>query len=121
LARPVKRRRVCGLPECTRFGPLDSRVDPDHYIQMTVDEYETIRLIDLERLTQEECARQMNVARTTVQGIYSEARRKVAAALVEGRVLWIEGGKYRLCDGHVRTCGHRGCRRHRWGQGLGGH
>ena len=41
---------------------------------MTVDEYEAIRLIDLLGFTQEECAKQMSVARTTVQGIYAEAR-----------------------------------------------
>ena len=42
---------------------------------MTVDDSETIRLIDLERFNQEECAKQMNIARSTVQGIYIEARK----------------------------------------------
>ncbi len=78
---------------------------------MTVDEYEAIRLIDLEGFTQEECAGQMNVARTTVQGIYTGARKKLAESLVNGKVLLIEGGKYRLCDGSGSGCG-RGCRRH---------
>ena len=63
---------------------------------MTVDEFETIRLIDHQGLTQEECARQMNVARTTVQGIYDRARKKLADALVEAIPLTISGGKYRL-------------------------
>ncbi len=79
---------------------------------MTVDEYETIRLIDLEGFTQEECAEQMKVARTTVQGIYGKARRKLAEALVDGKVLIIEGGQYRLCDDEGEGCG-RGCRRRR--------
>ena len=65
---------------------------------MTVDEYETIRLIDLEGFTQEECAEQMNVARSTIQSIYVEAR-KTGGGLVNGKVLSIEGGTYLLCDG----------------------
>ena len=34
----------------------------------------------------------MNVARTTVQGIYAEARKKIAQSLVDGKILLIEGG-----------------------------
>ena len=112
MPRPMKWRRVCCLPERNRFGPLDTSLDEKNYIKMTVDEYETIRLIDLEGFTQEECAKQMNVARTTVQGIYVKARKKLAESLVNGKVLLIEGGEYRLCDGLGNGCG-RGCRRHR--------
>ncbi|NLW59178.1 MAG: DUF134 domain-containing protein [Firmicutes bacterium] len=116
MSRPRKKRNVCALPKRTRFGPLETGAEPDGYVKMTVDEYETIRLIDLERLTQEECAKQMNVARTTVQGIYAEARKKLAESLVNGKMLWIEGGDYRLCDGYVESCRRCGCRRHRRGQ-----
>jgi predicted DNA-binding protein (UPF0251 family) len=115
MARPIKWRKVCSLPRSNRFGPLDlSSNKVDGCITMTVDEYETIRLIDLEGFTQEECAKQMNVARSTVQGIYVEARRKLAESLVNGLVLLIEGGEYRLCDGEGEGCG-RGCRRRRRG------
>jgi len=84
-------------------------------VTMTIDEYETIRLIDFDGFTQEECAKQMNVARTTIQGIYSEARKKLAEFLVEGKVLSIEGGEYRLCEGLGKGCG-RGCRRRNRGR-----
>lgn len=112
MARPVKRRKVCGLPERKKFGPLDSFHNKSEFITMTVDEYETIRLIDLEGLIQEDCAKQMNIARTTVQGIYVEARKKLAESLVNGKVIRIEGGEYRLCDGQGHKCGSTGCRRH---------
>ena len=79
---------------------------------MTVDEYETIRLIDYLDFTQEECAKQMNVARTTVQGIYSLARKKLSHALVDGRPLVISGGEYKLCGGLDASCGRGCCRRH---------
>lgn len=114
MARPMKWRKVCSLPERNRFGPLGLHEDESNRIKMTVDEYETIRLIDLEGFTQEECAEQMNVARTTVQGIYVSARKKLAESLVNGKVLLIEGGEYRLCEGRGNGCG-RGCHRHRRG------
>ena len=85
---------------------------------MSVDEYEAIRLIDHEGLNQEACAEQMNVARTTVQGIYTEARKKLAESLVSGRMLVIEGGEYKLCEDVGPGCG-RGCAKHRRGHGRG--
>lgn len=110
MPRPRKWRKVCALPSNSRFGPLDAS-ENTACVVMTVDEYETIRLIDLERLKQEECAEKMNIARTTVQGIYDEARRKLAEALVSGKVLIIEGGDYMLCGGSGAGCGGRGCKR----------
>lgn len=118
MPRPMKWRKVCCLPKNNRFGPLNKPADPEQFLKMTVDEYETIRLIDLEGFTQEECAGQMNIARTTVQGIYAGARRKVAQSLVNGKVLLIEGGEYRLCDGYGHRCGGVGCRRNRFGEAF---
>lgn len=115
MSRPRKWRKVCCLPDSIRFGPLDCPAEASNAVNMTVDEYETIRLIDLEGLTQEACAGQMNIARTTVQGIYNDARRKLAESLVNGKVLRIEGGEYKLCDGLGNGCGGGVCRRHRGG------
>ena len=112
MSRPRKWRKVCCLPDSDEFGPLNQQSKQKHVVFMTVDEYETIRLIDLEGLTQEECANQMNIARTTVQGIYTEARKKLAESLVNGRVLRIEGGDYKLCDGDEGGCGLN-CRKNR--------
>lgn len=118
MPRPRKWRKVCCLPQSKRFGPLDLPEDNVNSIKMTVDEYETIRLIDLDRFTQEECANQMNVSRTTVQGIYDDARKKLAASLVNGKVLWIEGGEYQLCNDIENGCGRGCCRRSLYGLGL---
>jgi predicted DNA-binding protein (UPF0251 family) len=86
-------------------------------ILMSVEEYETIRLIDYEGMMQEECAEVMEVARTTVQRIYNDARKKVARALVDGAVLKIQGGDYVLCQD---SSGQRGCGRCRRHRGQGG-
>lgn len=110
MARPRKGRKVCCLPNNNRFGPLNMKDHPDQFVVMAIDEYETIRLIDLEGCTQEECADQMHIARTTVQRIYSDARKKIAQALVEGKILKIEGGDYKLCSGGGKRCGKGSCR-----------
>lgn len=112
MPRPMKRRRVCALPVHPRFGPAGGSGEPG--ITLAIDEYEAIRLIDLMAFSQEECARQMGVGRTTVQAIYQSARLKIARALVEGRALTIEGGEYSLCPDACKACGG-GCGRRRRG------
>ncbi len=112
MPRPRKCRHVCRLPGVLEFLPAGcSALGPP--IILTVDEYEAIRLIDKENFSQEECGIYMKIARTTVQQIYTSARKKLAQALVEGLPLKIEGGDYRLCDGAEEFCGCGGCRRHR--------
>lgn len=117
MPRPPKCRRVCALPQRDCFGPLGQEAAPCR-IFMTLDEYECIRLIDLLSYTQEDCAAQMGVARTTVQAVYASARQKLADALVNGKQLLIQGGNYELCansQGCNKSCGHH-CPRRRCGQ-----
>jgi len=111
MPRPCKRRRICAMPDCGRFGPTEGKAVRE--IAMTLDEFESIRAIDLDGLTQEQCAERMNVARTTAQAIYASARAKLAECLVNGAELVISGGDYELCSRAAGGCGccHRGCRR----------
>ena len=90
MPRPVRCRRIGQMPAFRSFSPDDA---PDaEVICLTLDEYETLRLMDAEGLNQEACAAQMNVARTTVTAIYESARHKIATALVQGKRLQITGG-----------------------------
>lgn len=73
MPRPRKCRQVCRLPRHDAFAPVGCARSAEAVV-ITVDEYETIRLIDYEGLSQEECAASMGVARTTVQQIYNTAR-----------------------------------------------
>lgn len=108
MARPKKCRKVCRLPKVSEFHPLGNN---NEYVTLTVDEYEAIRLIDKEGCSQEECAGYMQVARTTVQQIYNNARTKVADALVDGIGIRIDGGDYMICDGKEKQCVCCGCKR----------
>ena len=103
MPRPKKLRMVCQLPQNGGFVP-ERMCHEKTAIVMSVDEYETIRLIDKEGFSQEDCGNYMEIARTTVQQIYTNARKKMAIALVEGRALKIEGGDYQLCDGKKVHC-----------------
>lgn len=112
MARPKKCRKVCSLPRINVFIPKGFDDSQKEEVVMTVEEFEAIRLIDHQGFTQEECAKYMNIARTTVQQIYYDARKIIATSLVEGRVLRIGGGHYRLCEGNPQACGCERCRRH---------
>lgn len=94
-----RKRMVCKEPDHNIFLPQG--LSNLEMLTMTVDEYESIRLIDLEGLSQEECANKLGVARTTAQLIYNNAREKLAKALVMGLGLQIDGGNYALCDGRL--------------------
>ena len=110
MPRPRKCRRVCSLPDTKEFTPVCDGEGRKAVI-LTVDEYETIRLIDKEGYSQEECGDYMRIARTTVQQIYTNARKKIADVLVDGLPLRIEGGDYQLCEGGAPHCRRRMCHR----------
>lgn len=107
MPRPIKCRRVCRYPAALSFRPQNS--EDGEAVILTVDEFETIRLIDHERLSQQQASEQMDVARTTVQRIYDSARKKLAEVLVCGRPLTIAGGDYRLCAGGESGCPQKHC------------
>lgn len=108
MPRPRKYRQVCQFPQTVSFVPADLEGEQPGII-LEVDEYEVVRLIDKEGLSQEECGEHMGIARTTVQQIYANARKKLADMLVDGVPLQIAGGDFRLCDGtrsmhHCNEC-----------------
>lgn len=107
MPRPYKYRRVCKVPKCKNFHSEDVS-GKNKEQKLTLEEFETIRLIDYEGMTQEECAAQMLVARTTVQRIYNSARKKTAAFLVLGGSLIISGGNYEIC-GDKQCRGRKKC------------
>lgn len=94
MPRPKRKRLVCREPDYSCFRA--EGIAPAETVVLTVDEFETIRLVDFEKRTHEETARQMQISRTTVTEIYESARFKFADSIVNGKNLRIEGGHYRL-------------------------
>ena len=94
MPRPKRCRRINGYPSFWSFAPENS--EPSVTIDLTLAEYESVRLIDYQKLTQEECADAMCVSRATVAGIYDSARSKISDAMINGKRIRITGGAYRI-------------------------
>ena len=102
MARPQKQRCICSLPQVACFGPTGC--EPPGSINLTYDEYEVIRLLDHMQMTQEQCAKRMQISRPTVTRIYDEARRKMADMLVNSKTLTIGGGDVFVCPAMRPEC-----------------
>jgi len=112
MPRPRKQKKICEMPRIDAFAPAGSRDDADT-VTMSIEEYEAIRLIDYEDLTQEQCAEVMNVARSTIQRIYMDARKKLADCIINGRELSIRGGHYTICTAKTDQAYCLGCNKYR--------
>jgi len=66
---------------------------------VTLEELETVRLVDLLELDQEEAAFYMGISRKAFWNDLMNARKKIASALVYGMGLRIEGGSFALRGG----------------------
>jgi predicted DNA-binding protein (UPF0251 family) len=105
MPRPFCRRRIAGQPAASIFKPIGIPMIELEEVVMSLDEFEAIRLADLDGLYQEQAAEQMRVSRATFSRIIESAHRKLADVLVHGKALRIEGGS-------VQVEGRRCCRLH---------
>lgn len=105
MARPKKHKRICREPDTDKFNRSGKNKGST---EITADEFEVLRLIDYKGLTQQECARQMQVARSTVTAVYEGARYKLAQALIEDKAVNIGGGDYTVCENSAECCGQCG-------------
>jgi len=105
MPRPFCQRHIGGRPGAPVFKPAGIPLRGLEEVVMTLDEFEALRLADLEGLYHEEAAARMRVSRATFSRIVEAAHGKVADALVHGKALRIEGGP-------VHLGAHRCCRMH---------
>lgn len=108
MPRPMKPRKIAFMPENRYFIPVGKPQCQLEEIQLKLEEVEAMRLKDIEKLSQEECAEKMHVSRQTFQLVIDKARTKVAKALTEGKAINIQGGNYTLniCKYQCESCGH---------------
>ena len=106
--RPQKIRRVkcepgerCFIPRGKSVKGAESGLDGKSFkgsanildeVYVALDEFEAVRLADVEGLKQEEAAEKMGVSRPTFSRIINSAHQKIGDALVNIKRIRIEGG-----------------------------
>ena len=98
MSRPKRSRTVVNPPIMEGFRTFGIPMKNLEPLILLYEEYEAIRLLDYEGLTQLQSSEQMNVSRPTLTRIYEKARRTIAQAFVEGKAIFIEGGNYHTDD-----------------------
>jgi predicted DNA-binding protein (UPF0251 family) len=92
MPRPKQFRKIASPPLMVGFKPFGIPRKELESVILSYDEYEVVRLLDYEGLMQEQAAERMNVSRPTLTRIYENARKTIARAFVECKMIVIEGG-----------------------------
>jgi len=90
------RRWITAMPLTPYFQPLGIPPNQMRTINLTPEELEALRLVDLEGLYQEDAAAIMGISRRTLWNDLKRARKKVVNALVSGYAIRIAGGNYAI-------------------------
>lgn len=89
MARPRICRRVRSNPDIVFFKPRGVPMSLLEEVVIALDEYEAIRLKDLEGFDQESCAKKMNISQPTFHRLVLGARKKIADAIINGKAIKI--------------------------------
>ena len=99
MVRPRKIKQVNFEPDVTYFKPRAVPLNQLEEVDLTIDELETLRLSNLEKLSQADAADKMHIHQSTFQRTLARAREKVTDALVNGKAIKIHGGDYKMPGG----------------------
>ncbi len=91
MVRPRKHRCIEGSPGSFVYKPAGVPVGGLEWVELNMDEFESIRLLDHLGLDQIEAAEKMGISRPTVTRIYAAARKKIADAFTMGMAIRIQG------------------------------
>ena len=91
--RPKKYRIVHNHPKIVQFSPRGKPGRPDE-VELTIEEFEAIRLADFQEKEQDRAAKSMRVSQETFSRVLKKARKKISDALVNGKIIRIQGGNF---------------------------
>lgn len=99
MGRP-KKRRCCRKYHADRiYKPQGIPLREIETVQISLDQFEALRLCDVERLEQEEAGWRMGVSRGTIQRLLYDARKKLVEAMINNHAILVNANESEACDG----------------------
>lgn len=92
MPRPKIPRHICGRPADSCFKPNARPMSQLEQVHLAADEFESLRLVDLLGMQQQEAAVAMGVSRQTLANVLKAARFKVVECLTQGKALIMHRG-----------------------------
>ena len=89
MPRPRICRRIRGRISSNYFKPAGIRMTELAEAILSMDEFEAIRLIDLQETPQEKAAKKMQISQPTLSRILKSARKKLSDAIINGKAIKI--------------------------------
>lgn len=102
MVRPRKYRYVGKEPVTDYFKPRGKPLAELKEIVLTREEYEALRLKEIEKYDQKTAAELMNISQPTYSRVLDSARNKVADSIINGKSLRIEGGVFKVVERRFR-------------------
>ncbi len=91
--RPRKKKIIHQQPSIDHFSPKGRPGRPDEAV-VAMEEYEAIRLYDYLGMHQKRAAEMMGISQQSFSRIVRKARKKVSDALVNAKIIRIDGGDF---------------------------
>ncbi|MEA3255242.1 MAG: DUF134 domain-containing protein [Candidatus Altiarchaeota archaeon] len=96
ISNKRRKRKISRLPQSISFSPSGIPLTRSDNINLMLEELETMHLVDLIGLKQEDAAKEMGISRKTLWKDLKSARKKVTDALINGKKITIDMGNYEL-------------------------
>jgi len=108
MSRPKNNRIVYQPPYYSEFKPSGVSSKSLEEIQLSLDEFEAIRLADLLGMSHEEAANEMGISRSTFSRLIVQSRKKIASFFYQEKLLTVSGGNVHFRQNSIKcsSCGH---------------
>jgi len=89
MPRPKRKRRLRGIPQAVFYKPQGIPLRSLETVEISLEEFEALRLRYVQKLDQVQCAQQMQTSQSTFQRILSNTLESVSEAIVDGKAIRI--------------------------------